>query len=414
MRRPVQIYLDSSDYSDLSKPDAGLDPQLKRLREYLFALKESGAIEIRFSAAHISEITHLEFRYKPLAMQRAALISGLCGGKVLRWAPELFAMEAAAAFYPKKVQSFPLYGQSDAGRWFPHFHDSLETTKNILREQIREALREKGLPRDRRREIERTFIRAGRLRPELIPFVKRFQQTTTAQLEAMYPLSDSFYRDEMVLKWVTGEVSSKDFETELFKGVSDPKNFTGWYFDRFSEAKPSIFWLRDLSKEVAQILGTMVDKADEIRASSILPSAILERILREGLEEQRITVKRRLMPKLIEMSPELLAPYQISPSKLAKRAATSEYVAPGFDLFLDLWIEHAWTSTASIESRRRLKDSDFIDFVHSANLPYVDLFRADGYCANLIRSVAPELAKRVVPKLGQLERAINNALDGSS
>lgn len=410
MQQPLQIYLDSSDYSNLSKPDAYLSTELKNLKNQLLTLTKNGAVEIRFSAAHISEIAHLEFRHKTQATQRATLISDLCLGKAMKWPQELFALEAASAFHRKTLPPFPLYGQSNSGHWFPHIQVDIGNNEKLFREEIKIALKKKGLPRDQRRKIERSFMVDGHLRAELIPLVKQFQQVATSQFEAMFPLTESFYQDEMVLKWATGQISNDLFEKELFKGITDPKNFIGWYFDRYSDAKSSIFWLRDLSKKISTIANIFIDKADGIRESSTISPSMLEKTLRDSLEEQKINMKRRLMPELIRMSPELLAPLQISPNKLSKQVADAEYAAPGFDLFLALLIEHVSTSMTPHESRRHLKDSDFVDFIHAAYLPYMDLFRCDGYCANLIQAVNPDLAKRVVPKLVHLEEALTGAL----
>lgn len=74
---PLQVYLDSSDYSMLS--EAMHNDQhptfetLKRLSEFV----DLGLIEIRFSTIHLIEIAHLDAESKNWALRRAECIQHL-------------------------------------------------------------------------------------------------------------------------------------------------------------------------------------------------------------------------------------------------------------------------------------------------------------------------------------------------
>ena len=71
--RPLQVYLDSSDYSDMANPRAIKNrPGLEKVRDFLVDSVEKGIIEIRFSAFTLAEIIHVNETYKDSAVQRAS------------------------------------------------------------------------------------------------------------------------------------------------------------------------------------------------------------------------------------------------------------------------------------------------------------------------------------------------------
>jgi len=51
--RPLVVYLDSNDFSNLSK--APLSPDLQSLHDRLLDLRDRGAITLRFSMVHVLE-----------------------------------------------------------------------------------------------------------------------------------------------------------------------------------------------------------------------------------------------------------------------------------------------------------------------------------------------------------------------
>ena len=82
--RPLQIYLDSSDYSTMSDPRNVDNGRVQGVLQYLRQAVEDEYVEIRFSIVHIVEACHTEPSHKALAIGRATLIDELSKGKVMR------------------------------------------------------------------------------------------------------------------------------------------------------------------------------------------------------------------------------------------------------------------------------------------------------------------------------------------
>lgn len=97
MNRPLAVYLDSSDFSDLSNErKIEKEPELGNIRDELLHLIETDQIEIRYSAFHILEAAHLTPESKPMALNRAAAIQSFCGSKALIHYQDLFHKEIVA------------------------------------------------------------------------------------------------------------------------------------------------------------------------------------------------------------------------------------------------------------------------------------------------------------------------------
>lgn len=75
--KPTLIYLDSCDYSALSKPQL-VESEAQQLAT-LKALKLSGDALFVFSGAHISEMSPLDQQHSTAAVERTKLLVELCG-----------------------------------------------------------------------------------------------------------------------------------------------------------------------------------------------------------------------------------------------------------------------------------------------------------------------------------------------
>ena len=79
--KPTLVYLDSCDYSALSKPQL-TESEAQHLAT-LKALKLSGKVLFVFSGAHISEMSPLDQQYSTAAVERTSLMVELCGRNTL-------------------------------------------------------------------------------------------------------------------------------------------------------------------------------------------------------------------------------------------------------------------------------------------------------------------------------------------
>ena len=83
MQVPLQVYLDSSDYSHMSDPSSSLYQRYQGVKRRLIQLRDVGKIEVRFSTAHVLEMAHTERRFRDAAMRRVETMLEICGPRVL-------------------------------------------------------------------------------------------------------------------------------------------------------------------------------------------------------------------------------------------------------------------------------------------------------------------------------------------
>ena len=68
------------------------------------------------------------------------------------------------------------------------------------------------------------------------------------------------------------------------------------------------------------------------------------------------------------------------------------------------------TGLATGTARRKAKDSDAIDLLHTVYLPFVDVFRADGFMARVIRDAHLPFSTAIVGNISELLSTIENVL----
>ena len=115
---PLQIYLDSNDYSNLSKAMGSKAHPDRPIFDGLCDLVDQNLIEIRFSAVHIVEMTHLDARSKPAALQRARCLQRLTRGRCFRYWIDTEALECRE--FLAGTPSFSVIA-NDRSEWHPDF-----------------------------------------------------------------------------------------------------------------------------------------------------------------------------------------------------------------------------------------------------------------------------------------------------
>lgn len=83
MTNPIRVYLDSSDFSNFSRPTEKNAASIQTLRSKLLNWVENGDIEIRYSMAHIMEAVPVDLDTAELGRLRLNCIKELCGKKFL-------------------------------------------------------------------------------------------------------------------------------------------------------------------------------------------------------------------------------------------------------------------------------------------------------------------------------------------
>lgn len=174
------IYLDSSDFSDLSNPP--LSEESQKTLEILRFSKQSGIAKYALSLIHLAEATHASEKYKEYAAHRAALMTELCESRTLRFPNEIFTAEITQALasgsgkldmckvYSSEHQWFGIDLKPDIAAWRNQADNSLkEKAANLSRRERRKFASELNL---NTKEGEKTGARCcvNRLHPAYMSF----------------------------------------------------------------------------------------------------------------------------------------------------------------------------------------------------------------------------------------------------
>jgi hypothetical protein len=148
------VYLDSSDFSNLSAPEERLSPENREILALLRSKRNNGSVMFFMSAVHLCEAVHAAEAHKPAATRRAALMRELCGANILRLPTEISKLEIQKVLEGQKNYRLSISEiTSPPGDWFGVSIplEDLASKREKLREQIYATFNE--LPRHERRTI---------------------------------------------------------------------------------------------------------------------------------------------------------------------------------------------------------------------------------------------------------------------
>ena len=399
--RPFQVYLDSSDFSDLS--DSSKRTQgIITLESQLINWRNAGLIEIRFAYPHLVEAAPIAPQHIEAARCRAQKITELCQGKALA-APDKIITAEIKTLIGEPVK--PSYAFMDDGDWLPDLTDNLTGPDEFDHaKQIQKTLAEMGLNRADTRKARKQFITAdGKLRPSGKELLKKNIPETVAALCEQYPLDE-----EGVLKFThyylngTRHENTYDFLLSSFRNL--PK-FIEWFARHYDQINPTVTWLRETGDSTRRSLLENRQQLENIFSS--------QREL--GISNDTISeTARKNIVSIIEGLPKTLLP------RLAEKRGHFEFPAmdlrdlsekaPSMFTSISVMGGIARKTLQPLVNERTPKTSDMGDVIHSLYLPHVDFFRTDGFAANVIREIKLPFSTTIVGNLLQLPEAINQRL----
>lgn len=228
---PIQVYLDSSDYSILSDPKSE-DKKIEQTKAQLLSFLDRGVIEIRFSGIHILEMAHTSLKNRDLALKRFKVLEELCRNKALLYVSEMENIELATV---AKGQINSLDVQTianDEGKWCPDMIPQLGDLKKFIINELSKELKKIGLTRDQRKYFEKKLFKGGLLTDTGFDFVPQNRKGINDALSLKFPLTEKFWKEDLFLQYLRGTVKKTEILQEIQKGFIDPVNFIGWYINR--------------------------------------------------------------------------------------------------------------------------------------------------------------------------------------
>lgn len=384
------IYLDSSNYSDLSQPSENIaapdDLLLSRLRKEV----ASATVFCPLSPMHILEAIHADLSYRDAATRRARLMRELCVATHLVYPTEVGRLEAERFF---STSSDPL-GLDDImskdDEWFGiKPATNLIDNRRDLHTKLLKRIDESGIPRRERRKLRATLKTStpSDESPWRDLLARNFQPQT---LE--FPFS--LLSPQVMFEWFLGVIDDAVLNERLLGILRDPPTLIGRLID-LTDHRSSFFGILrniggQITENLSQRMGDLTHKVTALTEAGVpLSDLKIDKAVREELTAEKICsifdarigdLSEREMRDFLERSPSC---------RLFARAS-KQYI-----------LQILYKNLHAVSHGRPLgktgKPSDFGDLMHSLYIPYVDAFRCDASFGDVLRqSGAPN--DRLVPK----------------
>jgi len=392
MKKPLIIYLDSSDFSDLSNPDKRT-LEIIELEKQLLNWQMQGYIELRFSHVHLLEAAATHHKYAEVASRRFSLIKNLCKSRCFISPIKILENEARILSATNDLES-KIMIFNDEGDWFPDFVDNDET--DDLETYVHEALNRIPNRVERRIKQRKYLDKNGKLKIESRKMLFESEDLCT-YFAGKFPISSEALEASLKSYFKTG--SFKVFLDSIKRSMSDLDKLGHMYEKYWGIISPISLYLREIGMDLHKSEASNIEVLRElIKGEKSLG----------GDKNQFLNFSKESLNNLIEAMPINFA------RQLAASLGFDTVKAPNWILTPSLFTMttlagHIFKTT--ILTGRNAKVSDFGDINHLTYLPYVDIFRADGFISSVINDVMLPFETVVVSKFLELPYAIEKSLN---
>jgi hypothetical protein len=418
--KKLEVYLDSSDFSNLSNPKT-VTPALTTLLEQLKNFSYEGHVNFRFSAVHVCEVAPVEPVANIAADMRAELIWQLCGHNSMIDYMRLMEAEIKA----ETISAF-----SDIGQWHPNIGTLLpENIDALHRKSVNEMLLEEDLNREQRRKLKKSILNKNGFTVEVSKWFDSNIEDTARSLIQAFPFTEEESR--LAISFFRTGKHRLDTYRALLRVLSDPR----WLIKKLSSSPTELQaitgWLRiggeNAVKTISESIGQMqrlrsdIAKSDAEFRSAVKNLADVE--LRNQLTSQQNSQKQRrandnaklwqdfFVSNVNTFTEKLATEFSLQHSKVLDGKQAFE-MYPGISTFTSA-IHHAWRNATEIRPRQ-LMASDIGDAWHSVYAPYVDIFRADAFMTAPIHNAVKRYGTLVVGSLRDLPDAISDSINSKN
>jgi hypothetical protein len=395
------VYLDSQDFSRMADPPPGKEAFYSDLEMELVSLVENNTIEIRYSAIHISEMSHTSAGATQFSARRADVLKRLSRGKCLRFWQDLLDQEIQKTF----SQSADVVATAENNHWFEIDLSGLSDFVDLWKEEMHESLKAKGVNRKNRRVVAAKFDFVGYLtqRPEGIALLDNM----VSEINSKYPLEKDIDRDALI-SYVSGSLNKKRFLDYMGSLMADPVNLIARLAPQYDQS----FKLPSLARNPGQTLVNKINPALESLASFLaqLPSGPVFQELKKtfpaSINQAMLKVRRTIVQqRLLEIDKR-------KAHKLGE-AAFDKVRVPSLDVIVAAMEKILLDNVSAAQNANRLrflKPSDGADLLHAAYIPYVRFFRCDRAWIENLKPQAKEYGTAVIGKIELLLPAIKAQL----
>lgn len=420
MERPLVVYLDSSDWSNLAAA-AGSEPFVDRqkwldIRRRLLAARDAGRAEFRFSQAIVVEAYPTSAAHHADGVARAQTIADLCGPLCLLEANTLTSVEIRKLALGERPPFDRAIALRDDGAWYSDPEEMsarlglellLEVrtmVRNLLKEDFstlgkRERRQAEDMLVDRRGQLT-GWARERLLDPSVIPQVQRMAA-------ARLGLPDDAPNLDILARVMAGELPPAAADAWVISLLCDLPILFSLVPTR-ERAEQLFGYLRVAGRNIAEPIAELAAKMEKFVSEFGLKSA--RRLYSEhpllDKERWRAGVRAKLLSRFWEEERKRRGPGpRVRGETWFNRVDGSLFGSiPTLDAYLAA--SAALMAKAATMSRQpyRGRESDAGDVLHMSYLPYLDVLRCDGGNAQVAQAVISELkfSARVAPTIDDL------------
>ena len=386
--RPISAYLDNNDYSYLTDPRREADFGV--VREQLESLARQGTVQFFYSGSMLSEISPVRESDLLLAKKRGDLLSRLCGHQAMISFDRIFAGELDQ-LHGANID--PRLAWSLQGDWFPDVNEIMPSRVekgDLLKGALENAISEKATNRKARRAVRSMAIGKRGIRRGVLPPFEAVEPPTET-----LPIRPEHY--VVVGEYLAGRATRQQADEALKASLRDP----AWIVLYLTSKGVSPTRLSEVIRKPAEIaIGKMVDSLDRVvdqltQIQKANPSfEVPDEFWQRTWSEQIRTIAYRLDDKA-------------RPLSATHDAKTISKRCPGLRCFFGIAFE--LMRRRILGGKRQLVRNDFQDAIHAIYAPYVDVFRADGTTASMLRTHTKHYGTLVVDRLKHLPDALERA-----
>ncbi|WP_122422473.1 hypothetical protein [Pseudomonas viridiflava] len=392
---PPLIYLDSCDYSNLSKP--GIDGANARHLAAFKAIKNQGKAVFVFSGAHISEMSPLDQQYASTAYERTRLMVELCGRNTMISFDQLMKSELARL---TTQDTKPLTPMNFDGEWFPELGQLISPIDEFdVPGALKQQMDEHGMNRKMRRILTTNMTnKHGRFRSDIEQ--RCGQRLDYSELLERTPMRP---KDMIVLKrYLLGKATREEADKAFLESLRDPSYMAQWFIHHHNKLGAIGDWVRRPAQDLIEICEQALSKLsmqlkslpESDRASAIagVSGERWAKLKKQGV----IDIVNRLLIRLLPSAPS------------CDDADDIEQYCPGIFICINAFYDSLQKSLG--EKPRAMKASDFVDIIHALYIPYVSYFRADKHMCGILQPLALRFGTKVVASTEKLTAVLDVAL----
>ncbi|NSX90845.1 hypothetical protein [Agrobacterium tumefaciens] len=373
-KRPINLYLDTSDFYELYKEDVRED--LIPLKNYLIEKVKSGDVVIGYSYPIIFEVLqNSDEKHREDRLKRARFLKLICGENA----------------HPHPVDLLKGHRFPNQGIWMPHSTVDVFSPQNLRSllsiRQKKTAKEREGLSRAQRRSAQ-----SRRGLKKLLQEAPRL--TIRKDMFEDIPVSDDFINSRYIERYWRGEISINTVSHALKKWIHDPEVFFQiWY--EYSGLKNPLHGLvtekyNEISEKLSKAISAIKNARNTYKSVKKSRSAYYDELRKVELPS---TLKSSLsLPKL--------PPFELTLPKIDWTSIFGE----------DRGQHFTWYMEEVITERHQPQPSDLVDLLHLLYLNDVDLFRCDRKMSNLMINIDKNNIGKIISNRLEIPDKIENLL----